>query len=123
MSGFFKRLFGAKPPPSAVTGMAAITSREAAEAAWRAGKLARIHLFPIELGGEDRPENVVYVPRWVTEQKDLTTRTVATLVRQGMAEKLEVKPVYKGASFVPSKLLITASKGGETRFSGDIEIW
>ena len=123
MSGFFKALFNSKPPPSVAEQMAAITSRDAAEAAWRAGKLARIFLFPPEFGGEDRRENVVYVPLWIPEQKDISTRQVQALVRGGQVDELVVTPSYKDGSVVPAKLVITATKAGEPRYQGDIEIW
>ena len=100
-----------------------ITSLKAAEDACRDGHLTRALLFPAELGGQDLPENVVYIPAHVSEIKTNATVELLSAVREGMSD-VAVVPEYRGTSFVPIKITITAANPGMSPgYALDIEIW
>ncbi|MEJ2407021.1 MAG: hypothetical protein P8171_22605 [Candidatus Thiodiazotropha sp.] len=101
-----------------------VDSREKAVELVKEGKLYKILLFPAEFGGEDIPQNVVFVPAGIPEIKDKITGTLMRFVQEGLIDNLQVNPEYKGNSFVPSKINIKTShsdKAGE--FNPTIEIW
>lgn len=101
-----------------------VDSREKALELVKEGKLYKILLFPAEFGGDDIPQNVVFVPAGIPEIKDKITGTLMRFVQEGLIDNLQVNPEYKGNSFVPSKINIKTShsdKAGE--FNPIIEIW
>lgn len=101
-----------------------VDSREKAMALVQEGKLFKILLFPSEFGGEDIPQNSVYVPAGIPEIKDQITGTLIRFVEQGFIDTMQVNPEYKGNSFVPSKIKIrTSHSGKEGEFNPTIEIW
>lgn len=88
------------------------------------GKLFKVLLFPAEFGGEDVPQNVVYVPAGIPEIKDKITETLIRFVQEGLIDNLQVSPEYKGNSFVPSKINMSTSHSGKAgEFNPTIEIW
>src|SRR5579862_2932892 len=93
-----------------------IDSLEKAQALLNAGKLERLFLFPQEFGGQDDPRNVLYVPPGIAAIKQRIDSMIQDLVNQGQVTKYEAVPEYKGDSFIPSKIKISAShyekKGG-----------
>lgn len=100
-----------------------ISSIEAAEDACKAGRLTKTLLFPAELGGQDLPENVVYVPQHVAAVKDGSNDSLFSAVRRGLSE-VEVVPNYRDGSFVPGKITITAAYPGESpEYQFEIEVW
>lgn len=101
-----------------------VDSREKAMALVQEGKLFKILLFPSEFGGEDIPQNSVYVPAGIPEIKDQITGTLIRFVEQGLIDNMQVNPEYKGNSFVPSKIKMrTSHSGKEGEFNPTIEIW
>jgi hypothetical protein len=100
-----------------------ITSLEAAEDASREGSLVKVLLFPAELGGQDRPENLVYIPPHVWEIKSNSTEDLLSAVRGGMND-VAIVPEYRGTSFVPTKITITAASSGMAPgYKLEIGIW
>jgi len=100
-----------------------ITSFKAAEDACREGRLMKTLLFPAELGGRDIPENVVYVPPEAWEMKSDATAELVDAVRGGMCD-VAVVPEYRGRSFVPVKIAITAAHSGLSHpYRLEIRIW
>lgn len=101
-----------------------ITSKQQMIAEYQKGNLEPIYLFPIELGGEASERNTVYVPFGV---KDIKTKLDGTLIKfahEGTINKLSIKPIYKGDSFIPSKIAINASNSHtEGNFDTEIDIW
>jgi hypothetical protein len=85
-----------------------VNSREEAIELCEAGQLFKILLFPAELGGEDTPLNVVYVPAGIPGIKDRLTGALTRFYQEGLIDQLSIKPVYKGDSIVPSKIQIKA---------------
>jgi hypothetical protein len=101
-----------------------VNSRELAEQLVAEGLLFKILLFPAELGGKDVTQNTAFVPAGIPEIKDKLTETLIKYVRDGVIDKLAVEPVYKGSSFIPSRIVMKAShseKKGE--FLPTIDIW
>ena len=101
-----------------------VDSREKAVALAKEGKLHKILLFPAEFGGEDIPQNTVYVPAGIPEIKDKITGTLLRFTQEGLIDKLQVAPEYKGKSFIPSKINMKTSHSGKPgEFNPTIEIW
>ena len=88
------------------------------------GLLFKILLFPEELGGQDVPPNIVYVPAGIPEIKGKLTGTLLKFAQDGLIDNLQVNPEYKGSSFVPSKITMKTSHSGKAgEFNPTIEIW
>ena len=88
------------------------------------GKLFKMLLFPAEFGGEDVPQNFVYVPAGIPKIKDRITGTLIRFVQEGLIDNLQVNPEYKGNSFVPAKINMKTSHSGKAgEFNPTIEIW
>lgn len=100
-----------------------VTSQTAAEALCRDGQLIRTLLLPQELGGEDTQENVVFLPPAARDAKDRTTAELIGLFRQGVAEQVSIIPEYRGESFVPARVLVSAWKAERAAYEKPIEIW
>ncbi|ACR10988.1 conserved hypothetical protein [Teredinibacter turnerae T7901] len=101
-----------------------VDSREKAVQLAQEGKLFKVLLFPAEFGGEDVPQNIVYVPAGIPEIKDKITGTFIRFVQEGLIDNLQVNPEYKGNSFVPSKINMKTSHSGKAgEFNPTIEIW
>lgn len=102
-----------------------IKSREAAITLAQQGKLFKILLFPAELGGQDIPQNTVYVPAGIAENQALVIGTVSRMVRDGIADQMSVNAEYKGDSFVPAKIRMKVwdSSGRHGTFEPVIAIW
>jgi hypothetical protein len=100
-----------------------ITSLKAAEGAWREGHLKRALLLPAELGGQDCPENIVYITPHAWDLKINSTTELLDAVRKGMNNVTAV-PEYRGTSFVPIKITMTAGDLGMSPvFKLEIAIW
>jgi len=86
------------------------------------GKLEKLHLMPPEFGGEDIPQNVVYVPVGIAAVKAGIDRDViGPLVAEGKVTKYAATPEYQGKGFVPIAVNVVASSPGD--FSTTISIW
>jgi len=126
---FFKKLFGNKPKAvsdskSNTPDFSAITSLEDAKLHAKQGTLAPIYLMPLEFGGPDIPQNIVYVPAAVTDVYNQLIGTVRRFAEDGLITNMQVNPGYKGDSFVPSTLSITTSHDDKPgSFNPTIEIW
>lgn len=121
----FKKLFGggSKEPVNAPD-FSSIDSVEKAIALMKQGQLEKLHLFPIEYGGEDIPPNVTYVPVGVAQAKTQLDGTIAKMVEAGTVSQYNAAPEYKGRSFIPSRINIRAwhpERAGE--FTYTIEVW
>jgi len=103
---------------------AAITSLQAAEGCARDGYLVKTYLFPVELGGEAIPQNVIYLTKQAAEEKARTTQELIALVQAGTVNKASVVPEYRGDSFIPAKIFVTAWRDGEpVHREMTIEVW
>lgn len=99
-----------------------ITSLKMAEHASKDARLLKTLLIPEELGGRDLPENVVFIPPGAKEAKDRATLDLIG-ARMGVTE-ITVVPEYRDASFVPSRIFITAARpGAPPEYELEIGIW
>jgi len=88
------------------------------------GKLERVYLFPLELGGQDAEVNAVYLPIGFREMKNKIDGTILRMAQDGLVRDLKVQPEYKGKSFVPSRIIIKASHPEKPgRLDTTIEVW
>ncbi|MDB5470772.1 MAG: hypothetical protein JWR84_2332 [Caulobacter sp.] len=101
-----------------------VTSRSMAEELVKQGRLETIFLFPTELGGEDRPENITYVPVGVGEAQALIIGTLTHYMEDGLVDQMTVEPSYRGDSFIPTQIRYVArhsTKAGV--FTPTLDIW
>ena len=88
------------------------------------GRLVKLLLFPAEFGGEDVPKNVVYVTLEAAAAHAVIVSTLRRMAREGLVDQLEVKPEWKGGSFVPAVIRFHGShsaRGG--KFEPEIVVW
>lgn len=98
-----------------------IDSNEKAVALFSKKKLVKLHLMPLEFGGEDNPLNTLFVPEFVTVFKARFDLMIERLLDEGKDLRYSAQPDYKGSSFIPSKITIKVS--GDVSFEEVIEIW
>ena len=102
----------------------AVDSLAKAEELFREGKLEKLYLFPLDMGGDERPQNVVYVPVGIGQFKAQLDGTVRKMVENGSVSQYSASPEYKGKSFVPSRIVIRAWHPGKSgSFNPTIEVW
>jgi hypothetical protein len=97
-----------------------INSIEKAIDLYKKGSLTKIYMMPLEFGGEDSPENTLYVPEFVKDFKNRFDNMVGDLLEEGKQLGFETIPEYKGKSFVPSKLILMVT--GDSEFTETIHI-
>jgi hypothetical protein len=101
-----------------------IKTRADAEQLVRQKKLVKVHLFPIELGGADNEENTTYISPEAAGARELVIGTLRRFVKEGLINKMDVEPEYKGESFVPSRIIFHASHSDKVgSFEPSIEVW
>jgi hypothetical protein len=99
-----------------------LDSQAKVEAAFRRGELEKLFLLPLDFGGQDVVNNVLYVPIGVADIKDgIDANIIGPLVADGTVMQYKAEPQYQGDSFVLSSLTITAWDPGE--FTTTINIW
>jgi hypothetical protein len=99
-----------------------IDSQAKAMELFRKGVLEKLFLLPLEFGGQDIPQNVLYVPLGVAGVKSrIDNNVIGPLVSEGKITQYKAEPEYQGNSFIPIALKITAWNPGE--FSTTINIW
>jgi hypothetical protein len=101
-----------------------VTSTEVANAEVAKGNLVRVYLFPLELGGQDVPVNVTYIPAGMEDMWHKIIGTIEKFGADDLIDKLRVEPEYNGASVVPCRIKFIAThstkKGG---FEPTLEMW
>lgn len=99
-----------------------VDSREKAEAMAARGELERLLLLPAAFGGEDIPQNVVYVPLGLAGVKaGIDENVIGALIQDGKVTRYSAEPGYQGNSFIPSVLNVRAWDPGD--FTTRIAIW
>ena len=102
----------------------AITTKAAANKLVRKGELVKVRLFPSELGGPDDPDNIVYVTPFAAQARTLLIGTLVRQMKEGLIDRMEVEPDYRGASIIPTKITMTAWHGSKKgSFGAAINIW
>lgn len=109
-------------PPSAGPDFSAIDSRSKAEKLCRKGDLEKVFLLPREFGGQDVPQNTLFVPLGLAGVKaGIDNNVIAPLVAEGKITQYQATPEYQGKSFIPVAIKIVASNPGN--FQTTINIW
>lgn len=98
-----------------------IDSHEKAQQLCARKELVKLHLMPLDWGGEDVALNIIYVPEFVLEQKVRIDGMIEELLVAGYNLHYAASPEYKGRSLIASKLVITVS--GDRQLEATIEIW
>ena len=96
----------------------------AAQALAREDKLVPVLLFPAEVGGPDVPPNTVYITPEAAAERARAIATIIAMLEEDKLDQMDVKPVYKGESVVPSSIVMKAwhTATGET-FDVTIPVW
>ena len=108
-------------PPGPGPDYSAVDSLAKAVDLYNKKQLGKIFFMPLEFGGEDAPQNTIYVPAHVVVFKTRFDAMVEKLLREGKKIGYSVNPEYKGTSFIPSKVIITVN--GEVSMTESIEAW
>ncbi|WP_420574775.1 hypothetical protein [Kordia sp.] len=98
-----------------------VDSNEKAINLYEKGELAKLHLMPLEFGGEDGPGNTLYTPAFAQQFKQRFDAMIEELLHDGKNLNYVAKPAYKGKSFIPSQLTIEVT--GDADFTEVINIW
>ncbi|MCI5058982.1 MAG: hypothetical protein MRY83_22905 [Flavobacteriales bacterium] len=85
------------------------------------GVLEIIYCMPLEFGGSEGPENILYVPKNVKDLKDRHDKKLIGLIESGKNLNYNLSPVYKGKSFIPAQIDIKVMGDGD--YSELIEVW
>ncbi|HKB05324.1 MAG TPA: hypothetical protein VKD90_24080 [Gemmataceae bacterium] len=118
MFGFFKK----QPARPNGPDFSRIDSQAKAVAMYRKGDLEKLFLMPLEFGGQDIPDNTLYVPIGVAEVKaGIDLNVIRPLIEAEKVSQYTVEPEYQGESFIPIALKIRAWDPGE--FTTTINIW
>lgn len=111
-----------KDKPFVGPDFSAVDSLEKAEELFRKGELHKLLLLPAEFGGQDVPENVVYVPEIAIQMKaQVDFDIIGPMIEQGTVRRYQAVPEYEGNSFVPSSIKVVAYDPG--RFEASLDIW
>lgn len=118
MFSWFKK----KQTPPRGPDFSAIDSLAKARELFRRGDLEKLFLMPLEFGGEDSPQNTLYVPVGLAAIKaGIDRNVVGPLVAQGKVSDYRATPEYQGKSFIPIAIKIVATTPGE--FTTTINVW
>ncbi len=111
----------AAPVPSDFAG---IENLAAAQELAKQGKLVPVLLFPSEVGGPDVPPNTVYITPEAAAERAHAVATIIAMLEEGKVNQMDVKPAYKGKSFVPSSITMLAwhAQKGQ-KFEVTISVW
>ena len=119
MFDFFKQQ--TKPPPQGPD-FSRVDSQEKAVAMFRQGQLEKLFLMPLEFGGQDDANNVLYVPIGVHDIKSgIDCNVIRPLIEAEKVTQYKCEPEYQGDSFIPIAVKITAWNPGQ--FTTTINIW
>ena len=89
---------------------------------FKQGQLEKLYMLPPEFGGEDIPQNTLYVPIGIVAIKTRTDNNIIRpLIQDGAVSQYSAVPEYQGTSFIPIRLRIRAFNPGD--FSTEINIW
>ncbi|MBN3575636.1 hypothetical protein [Vibrio neptunius] len=101
-----------------------VDTREKALTLVQQGELFEVLLLPTELGGKNEPRNIVFVPEDISAAHEQNTQNVLSLIKDKLINRLEVQPVYKENSFVPSQVKMIGRHSVEKRrFITVLNIW
>lgn len=79
-------------------------------------------MLPLELGGQDIPQNFVFVPLGFTKIKsNMDMNIIFPMAQEGKITEYTATPQYQGRSFIPIAIDVVASNPG--KFHSRIKIW
>ena len=100
----------------------AIDSREKAWRLVEQGDLVAILMCPEMFGGDERDENIVFVPEATADRKEqIDEEVILPLIQAGKVVNYSVEPAYAGKAMVPVSLTITATSPEPHLYS--LQIW
>ena len=118
MFGWFKK----KSPTPNGPDFSGVDSPAKVEELFRRGDLEKLFLMPLELGGQDITQNVLYVPIGLAAVKaGIDNNIIGLLATKGKITEYKATPEYQGKSLIPIAIRIVASNPGV--FSTTINIW
>ena len=101
-----------------------IRNVEQAEAEVAQGRLIRSYLFPLELGGPEEAQNVLYLPAGMEDAWRAVVGSIGRFAEEGLVDGLSVEPTDNGASLVPCRLkFVATSSNGGAGFEPTLELW
>ena len=107
---------------SSAADYSAVDSREEAWRLVEQGDLVAILMLPEMFGGEERGENIVFVPEAIAARKDqIDEEVILPLIQAGAVVNYSVTPSYAGKAMVPVALTITATSPEPHLYS--LQIW
>lgn len=87
------------------------------------GRLVKVLLLPVELGGQDRQENVSYIPIELQMSWNRAVAELLNVIDLGFRD-ISIIPEYCGVSLVPARIKISAAASGmPPKYEREIEIW
>jgi hypothetical protein len=97
-------------PAGSLPDFAAIRTVQQADSLFKAGLLDRLFIMPLEFGGEEIPQNLLYVPKGAAARKAaIDQEVIAPLIQEGRISKYTANAEYQDGSVVPSAIKITVS--------------
>lgn len=106
----FDSLFKKKPSTSAHDKMAA--AKKEREELIQTGKVTKILLMPAVFGGEDIPQNTLWVSHSCAQKKSEIDQKIIEAVQKGLNVSYDVRPRYDDSikvSYIPVELEIIAT--------------
>jgi hypothetical protein len=103
-----------------------ITTKAAANRLVREGRLVKIHLFPVELGGPAKDRyNIGYITPEAAEAHSLLISVLEKDADDAAIDEIRVEPHYRGNSIIPTRIRFKAwhsqRAGGE--YETVLEVW
>lgn len=106
---------------SKTTDYNSVDSYEKAFKLYQNKELEKDYFMALEFGGEDVEINTFFVPFEAKIKKKEIDNKLSEALEKGKNLHLTVEPVYKGKSFIPSKLIIIVS--GDEKYTKTIDVW
>ncbi|WP_025728232.1 hypothetical protein [Atopobacter phocae] len=100
-----------------------IDSKEKAIKEVEEGKLSELYLLPARFNGTNDARNIVFVPPVHRDLKERCDERIEHMIQDHLVNGYTCYPKYKGESFVPSDLVIEATKGDQKVYTETISIW
>ncbi|HKI35533.1 MAG TPA: hypothetical protein VKA46_26995 [Gemmataceae bacterium] len=114
--------FKQDPPEASGPDFSEIDCQSKAVEMFRKGDLEKLYLMPLEFGGQDIPQNVLFVPVGLAAVKSrIDINVIGPLVESGKVSQYTAVPEYQGKSFIPIAIKVMASNPGQ--FSATINLW
>ena len=107
-----------------MTSWSLIKSRDAAQSCCESGLLVKTLLFPQKFGGTEVVENTTYIPPQVLTKKEQLEIEILNLFKKGLINLISVRPEYRGDSFVPARIYLSAWRDDTPKvYDFVIDVW